>query len=59
VKYQEVLGKRRGGQEEKKEEGKPREVWRAAQALSLSLLPLSLFLFVSERIGNGEGILEV
>jgi len=25
-----VLGKRRGGQEEKKKEGKPREVWRAA-----------------------------
>jgi hypothetical protein len=45
VKYQEVLGKRRGGQEEKKKkEGEPREFWRAAQALSLSLLPLSLCL---------------
>jgi hypothetical protein len=57
VKYQEVLGKRRGGQEEKKKEGKPREVWRAAQALSLYLSFLSLF--VSERIRNGEGVLEV
>lgn len=55
MKSQHVLGKRRGGQEEKKKEGKPREVWRAAQALSLS--PSSLF--VSERITNGEGILEV
>jgi hypothetical protein len=57
VKYQEVLGKKRGGQEEKKKEGKPREVWRAAQALSLYLSFLSLF--VSERIRNGEGVLEV
>jgi hypothetical protein len=57
VKYQEVLGKRRGGQEEKNKEGKQREVWRAAQALSLYLSFLSLF--VSERIRNGEGVLEV
>ncbi len=55
MKYQEVPGKRRGGQEDKKKEGKPREVWRAAQALSLSIFPSSL----SERIRNGEGILEV
>jgi hypothetical protein len=44
VKIKEVLGKRRGGQEEKKKQGKPREVWRVAQALSLYLSFLSLSL---------------
>ncbi len=46
MKHQEVSGKRRGGQEDKKKEGKAREVWRAAQALSLSLsiFPSSLSL---------------
>jgi hypothetical protein len=48
------LGREEADNRGKKKAGKPREVWRAAQALSLSLS-----LFVSERITNGEGILEV
>ncbi len=43
MKSQDVLGKRRGGQEEKMKEGKPREVLESsASSLSLSFLPLSL-----------------
>jgi len=57
VKYQEVLGKRRGGTRGEEERRKAERSLESSVSY-LSISP-SLSLFVSVRITNGEGIIEI